>query len=82
MNPAGFVIHAAIHAHRHDAHCIIHTHTTAGIAVACKQQGLAYDNFYSAQFWGRVAYHDFEGITTDVAEQQRLVASLGDKAAC
>jgi ribulose-5-phosphate 4-epimerase/fuculose-1-phosphate aldolase len=77
INPAGFVIHAAIHAHRPDAHCVIHTHTTAGIAVACKKDGLAYDNFYSAQFWGRVAYHDFEGVTTDLAEQQRLVASLG-----
>ena len=78
INPAGFVIHSAIHRHRHDAHCIIHTHTTAGIAVACKADGLAYDNFYSAQFWGRVAYHDFEGVTTDLAEQQRLVASLGN----
>jgi ribulose-5-phosphate 4-epimerase/fuculose-1-phosphate aldolase len=77
INPAGFVIHAAIHAHRHDAHCIIHTHTTAGIAVACKQDGLRFDNFYSAQFWGRIAYHAFEGVTTDLAEQQRLVESLG-----
>src|SRR4051794_38539817 len=62
INPAGFVIHAAIHRSRPDAHCIIHTHTTAGIAVACKHEGLAFDNFYSAQFWGRVAYHDFEGV--------------------
>ncbi len=77
INPAGFVIHAAIHEHRPDAHCIIHTHTTAGIAIACKAQGLTYDNFYSAQFWGRVAYHDFEGVTTDLDEQKRLVASLG-----
>ena len=77
INPAGFVIHAAIHANRPDAHCIIHTHTTAGIAVACKKEGLRYDNFYSAQFWGSVAYHDFEGVTTDIAEQERLVASLG-----
>jgi len=77
INPAGFVIHAAVHAHRPDAHCIIHTHTTAGIAVACKKDGLRYDNFYSAQFWGSVAYHDFEGVTTDLAEQERLVRSLG-----
>ena len=65
--------------HRADAHCIIHTHTTAGMAVACKQEGLRTDNFYCAQLHGRVAYHDFEGITTDLAEQERLVASLGDK---
>ncbi|MEO7337993.1 MAG: class II aldolase/adducin family protein [Caldimonas sp.] len=77
VNPAGFVIHGAIHEHRPDAHCVIHTHTTAGIAVACKKEGLTFDNFYSAQFWNRVAYHDFEGITTDLSEQERLVASLG-----
>ncbi|HEY4067674.1 MAG TPA: class II aldolase/adducin family protein [Burkholderiaceae bacterium] len=76
-NPAGFVIHAAIHAGRADAHCVIHTHTTAGIAVACKREGLRFDNFYSAQFFNRVAYHDFEGVTTDRAEQKRLVADLG-----
>ena len=79
VNVAGFVIHSAIHRHRADAHCVMHTHTTAGMAVACKEEGLRTDNFNSAQLHGRVAYHDFEGITTDVAEQPRLVASLGDK---
>ena len=79
VNKAGFVIHSAIHAAREDAHCVIHTHTTAGMGVACKRQGLRYDNFYSAQLHGLVAYHDFEGITTDTAEQERLVRSLGDK---
>ena len=79
VNKAGFVIHSAVHAARADAHCIIHTHTTAGSAVACKKDGLRYDNFYSAALFGLVAYHDFEGVTTDTAEQPRLVKSLGDK---
>jgi len=79
VNKAGFVIHSAIHAAREDAHCIIHTHTTAGSAVACKKEGLRYDNFYSALLYGQVAYHDFEGVTTDLAEQPRLVKSLGAK---
>ena len=80
VNLAGFVIHSATHAARGDAHCVIHTHTTAGSAVACKQEGLRYDNFYSAALYGQVAYHAFEGVTTDLAEQPRLVASLGAKA--
>jgi ribulose-5-phosphate 4-epimerase/fuculose-1-phosphate aldolase len=79
VNQAGFVIHSAIHAAREDAHCIIHTHTTAGSAVACKKDGLRYDNFYSANLYGQVAYHEFEGVTTDLAEQPRLVRSLGTK---
>ena len=80
INPAGFVIHGAIHSARPDAHCVMHVHTTAGCAVACKASGLRHDNFYSAMLWGQVAYHDFEGVTTGLDEQPRLVASLGDKA--
>lgn len=76
-NPAGFAIHGAIHAHRPDAQCVIHTHTTAGMAVACKASGLAHDDFYGALLQGRVAYHDFEGITVRDDERERLVASLG-----
>ena len=79
VNPAGFIIHSAIHAARDDAHCIMHVHTTEGIAVACKNSGLSHDNFYGAQFHDRVAYHDFEGISVHPAEQPRLVQSLGDK---
>jgi ribulose-5-phosphate 4-epimerase/fuculose-1-phosphate aldolase len=80
VNKAGFVIHSAVHAAREDAHCIIHAHSTAGSAVAAKKDGLRFDNFYSAFLYGQVAYHDFEGVTTDTSEQPRLVQSLGDKA--
>lgn len=79
VNRAGFVIHSAIHAARADAHCIVHTHDRFGVAVASKAGGLAMDNFYAAFLDGRIAYHDFEGVTTSVAEQPRLVASLGDR---
>jgi len=78
-NPAGFIIHSAIHAAREDAHCVIHTHTTAGLAVACKAGGLSHDNFYGAMVAGRVAYHAFEGITVNADEQPRLLASLGNR---
>ena len=77
VNRAGFVIHSAIHAAREDAHCIMHVHTTAGCAIACKEEGLRHDNFYSAMLYGDVAYHDYEGVTTQLDEQPRLVASLG-----
>ena len=79
VNRAGFVIHAAIHAQRPDAHCIMHTHTTAGMAVACKQAGLGHDDFYGAELYGDVASHAFEGITVHDEEGPRLLASLGDK---
>ena len=81
VNRAGFVIHSAIHGAIADAHCVMHTHTTTGMAVACLRDGLSPTNFYAAQLHGGVAYHDFEGITVEEGEKQRLVASIGAKRA-
>ncbi len=81
VNPAGFTLHAAIHEGIDGAHCIMHTHTTAGVAVACLEAGLAQNNFYSAQLHGMVAYHDFEGITIHADEGPRLLASIGNRPA-
>lgn len=79
INKAGFVIHSAIHGARDDAHCIMHIHTTEGCAVASKEDGLRHDNFYSAMLYKDVGYHDYEGVTTNVDEQPRLIESLGSK---
>jgi ribulose-5-phosphate 4-epimerase/fuculose-1-phosphate aldolase len=81
VNPAGFTVHAAIHAGIEGAHCVMHTHTTAGMAVACSQAGLSMSNFYSAQLHGKVAYHDFEGITVHSGEGPRLLKSIGSRPA-
>jgi ribulose-5-phosphate 4-epimerase/fuculose-1-phosphate aldolase len=81
VNRAGFVIHSAIHASVAEAHCVMHTHTTTGMAVASLREGLSPTNFYAAQLHGQVAYHDFEGITVEEGEKARLVNSLGTKRA-
>ena len=81
VNPAGFVLHSAIHQGVDGAHCVMHTHTTAGCAVACSQAGLSMDNFYSAQLHDRVAYHDFEGITVHADEGPRVIRSIGQRPA-
>jgi ribulose-5-phosphate 4-epimerase/fuculose-1-phosphate aldolase len=79
INPAGFVIHSAIHAARPDVGCIIHTHTVAGMAVSCLQDGLLPLVQKSTRFHKRLAYHDFEGKAQDLDERARLVRDLGDK---
>ncbi|MBV8620199.1 MAG: class II aldolase/adducin family protein [Curvibacter sp.] len=76
VNPAGFVIHGAIHEHLSEAHCVMHTHTTAGVSVACLQGGLQQTNFYSAQLHGMVGYHDFEGITVHAEEGPRIARAI------
>lgn len=77
FNPAGFMLHAAFHESTARAHCVMHTHTTAGMAVACSEAGLTQTNFYSAQLEGEVAYHDFEGISLRADERPRLARDLG-----
>ena len=80
VNPAGFTIHSAVHAARHDAACVVHTHTLAGVAVSSLACGLQPCNQWALQFHNRVAYHAFEGIALDHAERERLVADLGPTA--
>ena len=73
INNAGFTIHSAVHMARDDAQCVMHSHTTAGMAVAAQEQGLLPLNQMSMQFFGRTSYHDYEGIALDLDERDRLV---------
>ncbi len=81
VNPAGFVIHSALHRAAPHAQCVMHTHTLAGMTVAAQTGGILPLNQISTEFHGRVAYHDYEGIAADdnLSERDRLVAHMGDK---
>jgi ribulose-5-phosphate 4-epimerase/fuculose-1-phosphate aldolase len=78
VNPAGFVIHSAIHAARHDARCVLHTHTQNGVAVAAQRAGLLPISQHSLFVLTSLGYHDFEGPALHDDEKPRLVADLGD----
>ncbi|WP_346837428.1 class II aldolase/adducin family protein [Microbulbifer sp. SAOS-129_SWC] len=77
VNPAGFTIHSAIHEARADAHCVMHTHTVAGVAVAAHSEGLLPLSQQSLFPLSSLAYHDYEGIAVREDEKARLVADLG-----
>ena len=79
INPAGFVIHSAVHSARHDAKCVLHTHTVAGMAIATMEDGLQPMFQKAMRFYDGVAYHDFEGVAEDLDERERLVQDLGEK---
>jgi len=79
VNPAGFVIHSAIHAARHDARCVMHTHTQNGVAVSAQRAGLLPISQHSMFTLASLGYHDFEGPALNDDEKPRLVADLGDK---
>src|SRR5215471_899493 len=78
VNPAGFVIHSAIHAARHDAKCVLHTHTLNGVAVSAQREGLLPISQHSIFVLASLGYHDFEGPALRDDEKPRLVADLGN----
>ena len=78
VNPAGFVIHSAIHEHRDNAHCVMHTHTRAGMAIAALECGLLPISMNAMSLHGYIAYHDFEGSTLLLEEREKLAQDLGD----
>jgi ribulose-5-phosphate 4-epimerase/fuculose-1-phosphate aldolase len=79
VNPAGFVIHSAIHMAREDARAVMHLHTPMGQAVSAMAWGLLPHTQTAMIAAHDVAYHEYEGIATDTEERQRLVADLGAK---
>ena len=79
INPAGFVIHSAIHAARDDAACVLHVHSVNGVAVSAQEEGLLPLSQHSMAVLPSLAYHDYEGVALEEDEKPRLVRDLGDK---
>ena len=77
VNPAGFVIHSAVHAARDDAQCVLHTHTRAGVAVSAQQAGVLPISQQSTFVLASLAYHGYEGVAFRDEEKPRLQDDLG-----
>lgn len=77
INVTGFAIHAAVHAARPDAHCVMHLHNVNGIAVGAQEAGLLPLSQHALRFYGQIGYHAYEGLALSANEQQRLVDRLG-----
>ena len=79
INPAGFMIHSAIHAAREDAKCVVHTHSLNGIAVGAQKAGVLPISQQSIFVLASLGYHSYEGVALSEAEKPRLVADLGER---
>jgi ribulose-5-phosphate 4-epimerase/fuculose-1-phosphate aldolase len=77
VNPAGFVIHSAVHQAREDIQCVLHTHTRAGVAVSAQRGGVLPVSQQSIFVLASLAYHDYEGVAFRDEERPRLQADLG-----
>jgi ribulose-5-phosphate 4-epimerase/fuculose-1-phosphate aldolase len=78
VNPAGFVIHSAVHEARPDAQCVLHTHTRAGVAVSAQKCGVLPISQQSTFVLASLAYHGYEGVAFRDEEKPRLQADLGE----
>ena len=78
INPAGYIIHSAVHEVRHDVHCVLHTHAAAGVAVAAQKAGILPLSQQSLFILSSLSYHDYEGVALHHEEKARLQADLGD----
>ena len=77
VNPAGFVIHSAIHMRNEEAICVFHTHTIAGMGVSMQEEGLLMASQHSAFFYGNLGYHDIEHMEAGVEGREILAGDLG-----
>lgn len=78
VHKAGFVIHSAIHAARDDAHCVLHLHTRAGMAISMLECGFLPLTQHAMLFHGKVGYHTSEGLALSLDERTRLARDLGN----
>lgn len=79
INPAGLLIHSAVHEARHDVDCVMHTHTVNGVAVSARKDGVLPISQQSMFVLSSLAYHGYEGVALNPDEKARLVQDLGDK---
>lgn len=77
INYPGFIIHGAVHSARDDIVCVIHSHSTEGIAVSSMKQGLMPLCLLGMRFANSIAYHDCEGTVVNMQERASLVSDLG-----
>lgn len=81
INPAGYIIHSAIHEDKPKVRCVIHLHTQAGTAVSTDSRGLWPISQKALLVLNSLSYHDYQGIVVDANEKVLLQKNLGNNRA-
>ena len=77
VNPAGFNIHSAVHMARPELTCVIHSHTSAGMAVSAQKHGLLPITQHAMMFYEQIGFHDYESFASQESERERIARDLG-----
>ena len=78
VNTAGFVIHSAVHLHHPDSRFVFHAHPPTALAATAFKNGIPYWVQDSAMLYGKIGYHDWEGLSVDLDERFRIAENLAD----
>ncbi len=81
VNRPGFTLHGGVLSARPDVNCAVHVHTEIGMAISGLKHGLRMVAQPAVRFYNRVGYHDYEGITEDFGERERINKALGNNRA-
>ncbi|MGI9378110.1 MAG: class II aldolase/adducin family protein [Methyloligellaceae bacterium] len=77
INPAGFIIHSAVHMARPEVASVMHTHTPACVSIATQKEGLLPLTQHALAVLDHTAYHVYEGISMDEGERERIAEDFG-----
>jgi ribulose-5-phosphate 4-epimerase/fuculose-1-phosphate aldolase len=77
-NTAGFIIHSAIHLNHPDAKFVFHAHPPSALAATALKDGIPHLVQDSSMLYGKVGYHEWEGLSINKDERVRIAENMGD----
>jgi ribulose-5-phosphate 4-epimerase/fuculose-1-phosphate aldolase len=78
-NPTVFVLHTAAYEARPEINCVVHFHSAACAAVSAQADGLLPISAHAVLYRDAIAYHEFEGLSLDRSEKDRIRIALGNR---
>ncbi len=77
-NTAGFIIHSAIHLNHPNAKFVFHAHPPSALAATALKDGIPHLVQDSSMLYGKVGYHEWEGLSINKDERVRIAENMGD----
>ena len=77
-NTAGFIIHSAIHLNHPNAKFVFHAHPPSALAATALKDGIPHFVQDSSMLYGKVGYHEWEGLSINKDERVRIAENMGD----
>jgi len=77
LNTAGFIIHSAIHLNHPEHKFVFHAHPKSASAATAFEE-IPHFIQDSSMLYGKVGYHDWEGLSVDPDERHRIAQNMGE----